>query len=237
MSRMAMTVIGLGLFTASADCTKMENNVGLYTELRTNITERVGEFERIPADRKERLEGLARYVADRWRSHQSASVIFVCTHNSRRSQLAQLWAQVAANHYGIQGFQTYSGGTEATAFNPRAVDAARRAGFRIEKTTDDETPIYHVRFAENVPPQTCFSKVHDQAPNPRSAFCVVMVCSDADRACPNVRGAAARVALPYEDPKQADGTPEEAKVYDERCRQIAREMLYVFSRVAAADGK
>jgi len=38
---------------------------------------------------------------------------------------------------------------------------------------------------------------------------------------------AARFALPYDDPKQSDGTPTEVKTYDERCRQIAREMLYM----------
>ena len=48
-----------------------------------------------------------------------------------------------------------------------------------------------------------------------------------------VLGAAERIAITYEDPKAFDGTDREAEAYDERCRQIAREMLYVFSLVGA----
>ncbi len=157
-------------------------------------------------------------------------LIFVCTHNSRRSQMAQLWAAVAAEKYGLQA-TTYSGGTESTAFNPRAVAAMQRAGFRIEKTTDDDNPIYHARYADDRPALTCFSKKYDGAPNPKKHFAAVMVCGDADRKCPNVSGADERVAIPFVDPKVSDGSPSESQTYDERCAQIAREMLYVMSRV------
>jgi hypothetical protein len=73
--------------------------------------------------------------------------------------------------------------------------------------------------------------VYADAANPQREFCAIMTCSQADEACPNVAGAANRIAIPYEDPKAADGTPEEAAVYDERCAQIARETLYAFSLV------
>ena len=62
-----------------------------------------------------------------------------------------------------------------------------------------------------------------------------MSCSQADRNCPLVPGCAARIALPYDDPKDFDGTDREAAMYDERCRQIAREMLFVFSQVTTRD--
>ncbi|MEM9671082.1 MAG: hypothetical protein ACFB15_14955 [Cyclobacteriaceae bacterium] len=58
-------------------------------------------------------------------------------------------------------------------------------------------------------------------------FAAVIVCSDADEACPFNPEADARFFFPYEDPKQHDNTPQESKQYDERFRQIAREMLYV----------
>jgi hypothetical protein len=86
-------------------------------------------------------------------------------------------------------------------------------------------------FAEGIEPLECFSKVYDAEPNPTSDFCAVMTCSEADKNCPAVRGAAIRISLPFEDPKVADGTPEEAATYDERCAQIAREMLFVFSLI------
>lgn len=201
------------------------------------VQTRIAEFDSISESRKERLRELSRYVAEAARHERPIRLLFVCTHNSRRSQLAQLWAQTAAVYFEVSDVQTYSGGIEATAFNPRAVEAARRAGLEINKTTADDNPVYHVRFAPSRPWQTCFSKLFNQAPNPRKDFCVIMVCSDADRACPAVPGATVRIALPFEDPKSADGTPDESKVYDERCRQIAREILYAFSAVKKSDDR
>jgi hypothetical protein len=46
-----------------------------------------------------------------------------------------------------------------------------------------------------------------------------------------VKGANFRVAIPYVDPKVSDGKPEEAATYDERCLQIATEMLWVMQAV------
>ena len=59
-----------------------------------------------------------------------------------------------------------------------------------------------------------------------------MTCSQADRGCPIVYGSAARFSTPYVDPKVSDGTPEEVGTYDERCAEIARDMLYVMSVAA-----
>jgi hypothetical protein len=146
--------------------------------------------------------------------------------------MSQLWAHTAADYYGLSGVETFSGGTEATAFHPRAVAAMRRAGFRVEKIGQGQNPIYQIWYRGEAPPLPAFSKVYDQAPNPGSGFGAVMTCAQADQACPVVAGAAARIALAYEDPKAFDGTDREAEMYDTRCRQIAREMLYVFSLAA-----
>lgn len=164
---------------------------------------------------------------------------FICTQNSRRSHLAQLWAAIAADEYAVENVTTFSGGTEATAFNPRAVAALRRVGVVIPEPETSSNPRYEVRFSESSPrtPETCFSKVYDEAPNPQDGFCAVMTCTQADEACPYVPGADKRLALPYVDPKAADDTPQEAATYDERCEQIAREMLYVFSEVKSMQRK
>ena len=107
----------------------------------------------------------------------------------------------------------------------------KRSGYQIEKETDDRNPIYNVRPYDNAAPVKAFSKVYSDDTNPKSEFCAVMTCSIADKACPSVEGASKRIAIPYDDPKAFDDTPQEAEKYDERCRQIAREMLYLFSRV------
>ena len=186
----------------------------------------------IPDDRREPLDQIAAFVRERKLAGQPIRLVFICTHNSRRSHMSQIWAAAAATWYGIDGVETYSGGTEATAFNPRAVAAMRRAGFEIADVPADATnPHYAVGFSADAPALDVFSKTYDWAGNPSSDFAAIMTCSQADRACPFVRGAVLRVSLPYEDPKVADGTPEEAARYDERARQIAGEMFYLFSQV------
>jgi hypothetical protein len=206
----------------------------LFPALEAYVTKTLSEVDWIPEERRERLYGLARFVAVRSRSGQVAELTFICTHNSRRSHLSQLWAQTAAYYFGIERVATYSGGTEATAFNPRAVAAMERAGFAVETVSKGDNPVYGVRYTDDMEPMECFSKIYDQPPNPKHGFAAVMTCSDADAACPIVSGADQRIAIPFEDPKAFDGSDREAAKYDERCRQIAREMLFTFSRVGVA---
>ena len=163
-----------------------------------------------------------------------AKLTFICTHNSRRSHFGQVWAQVAAHHQGIDSLvTTYSGGTESTAFNDRAVAALRRAGLDIHPAQIGENTKYAVHYAEGLEPLLCFSKKYDDASvNPTGGFAAVMTCSEADKGCPVVYGSAARFAIPYVDPKVSDGTPEERDTYDARCAQIAREMLYAMAAAA-----
>jgi protein-tyrosine phosphatase/arsenate reductase len=210
---------------------RRQNRVNLYPDIQKRIKIAVGQFDLIGEQRKEKLEELSAYVRSQNRLGKPVNLTFICTHNSRRSHISQIWAQTAAAYYGIGGVTSYSGGTESTAFNPRAVAAIKRAGFKVEKTTEGENPIYHVHYSDKMPPVTHFSKVYNYAPNPSKDFCAVMTCSSADKACPLVRGASLRIAVPFVDPKAFDGTNQEAAKYDERCEQICREMLYIFSRV------
>lgn len=199
----------------------------LYPELTRFLEARKTEFEIIPAARKKELSQLAEYIRASFQAADVARLTFICTHNSRRSHLSQIWAKVAADACGFTRLQTYSGGTEATALNPRVVASLTRTGFSVE--TDDpslENPFYRVRYSDEAESLPCFSKVYDQAPNPTSDYCAIMTCSSADAACPFVPGCAQRLAIRYEDPKVADDTPEESLVYDERSRQICREMLF-----------
>ena len=203
----------------------------LFAAVDNYLDQRSREFDTIPSERKAKLDKIARYVAKQLKSGQTAKLTFICTHNSRRSHMSQIWAAVAASRYEIQGVETYSGGTEATAFNPRAIAAIERAGLQVAKPDIRTNPRYEVRYRETAAPLICFSKVYNESPNPKEDFCAVMTCSQADTNCPVVKGSASRIAVPFDDPKVADGTPEEASKYDERCEQICREMLYVFSQV------
>lgn len=189
------------------------------------------EFGQIPDERKEQLKKISLYIKTKRASVEHTNLIFICTHNSRRSHMSQLWAQTAAHLYGIENVHCFSGGTEATAFNPRSVRALRKAGFRIEQTDSTSNPVYLVHYAEGIAPVKGFSKKYDDDFNPGENFLAIMTCSHADETCPIVYGATMRIAIPYEDPKESDNTPGEETAYDERCRQIATEMFYIFSQV------
>lgn len=204
----------------------------LLQELALFLESRKAEFDQIPAARKEELTKLADYIRANLQSSGVVNLTFICTHNSRRSHLSQIWAKVAADACGFPGVQTFSGGTEATAMNPRVVDSLRRSGFLIESDNPTlDNPLYRVRYSAEAEPLCCFSKVYAESPNPKSGYCAIMTCSSADAACPIVAGCDLRLPIRYEDPKVADGTPEELAVYDERSQQICREMLYAMSRV------
>ncbi|MEX1369391.1 MAG: protein-tyrosine-phosphatase, partial [Nannocystaceae bacterium] len=187
--------------------------------------------EAVPPVRGAILVELAVLVVAARAAGRMASLLFICTHNSRRSHMSQLWAAAAAAWYGIDGVETFSGGTEATAFNPRAVAAMQRAGFAVDDPGGDN-PRYSVTFGPEASPMSAFSKTWQDEVNPDEGFAAVMTCSQADEACPFVHGSKLRIALPYVDPKVSDGTPDEAATYDERAQQIATEMFYLFSRVA-----
>lgn len=208
------------------------DHAALYPDLAAYVRSAEADQHLIPADRRKVLERLAEAIRTKLAAGEPAQLVFICTHNSRRSHLAQVWAETAAFVHGVGGVETFSGGTEATAFDRRAVAALQRAGFRVERSGDGENPVYAVRFSDRLEPMACFSKRYDQPPNPQSGYCAVMTCAAADEACPVVLGAAERIALRYDDPKDHDGTPGEQAAYDARCRQIATEMLVALRSVA-----
>jgi arsenate reductase (thioredoxin) len=190
------------------------------------------DFYTISEARRVVLHQITDFIEKKLKNNQVAKLNFICTHNSRRSQFGQIWAKVAADFYGLsKQIEVFSGGTEATAFHLNAVNTLKRIGFEMKIQVNSLNPTYNCSFSEVYPPLTMFSKVFDDVSNPASEFAAVMVCSQADEACPFVAGAEKRFSLPFKDPKIADGTPEEATTYDTACRLIAMEIFYVFGQV------
>ena len=186
---------------------------------------------KVPADRQVLLQSLAAFIRDKWAQGETARLNFICTHNSRRSQFAQLWAATLAAWHGLERLACYSGGTEATALYPQVAAAMQEAGFRVVQMSEAANPLYHFYYAEGGPAIEAFSKVYNHAANPQQGFAAVMTCSEAEEACPVVIGAAARISLSYEDPKLYDNTAQEAAAYRQRCRQIAAELNFVFDQL------
>ncbi len=205
-----------------------------YPTLKTYCQTLPQEFSAISVERKKILDETATYITAKLAQQQPIQLTFICTHNSRRSQFGQAWGKVAAAWYGYESqVTTFSGGTEATAFHPNSIAALKRAGFVITPQTVHIEPNLrqNLQYSSTSNSQVMFSKKYSDLSNPSKDFCAIMVCSNADEACPVVYGADKRISLPYVDPKRADGTPQETQAYDTTCREIAREMFYVFDQV------
>jgi len=190
------------------------------------------EFDLITAERKKKLRELSAYIAETYQQKVTPKLIVICTHNSRRSHLGQIWLSLAAAYYQLPSIETYSGGTAATAFYKSGVEALRKIGLQIEAPpTSTSNPIYSISWNEKMKPYHAFSKVFSESPNPTQDFGAILVCNSASEACPIVHGADFRIAIPYVDPKAFDNTELESQKYEERCLQIGREFLYTFSLI------
>lgn len=185
----------------------------------------------ISKDRRIALQPLIDYIQNKLAADQPIRLNFICTHNSRRSHLSQIWAQTMAYHFNIKNVFCYSGGTEATAMFPKVAETLRNQGFEIQLLSTHENPVYAMKYAQNEVPVICFSKEYSNDFNPQNEFGAIMTCNNADEGCPLVLGAEARFPIKYDDPKVSDNTPEQTKVYAERSLEIATEMFYVFSQV------
>jgi hypothetical protein len=199
----------------------------LFPKLYTYCNSLSTEFNQIPKERKAELKDIANFIVEQRKDHKPANLLFVCTSNSRRSHMAQVWSQIASYYYGIDSVFTFSGGTEQTRVNINAIDALIRTGIEIYSNNECENPLRYIRVGNKINPWVLFSKKYTDATNPKNNFAAVMVCSEADKACPFVEGAESRIGLPYQDPKEFDNSPLKEAKYDERCRQIAREMFFI----------
>ena len=188
-------------------------------------------FESISEKRKIILQPLVDFIQGKASNNQEIRLNLICTHNSRRSHLSQVWAQTAAAHYGIKNVFCYSGGTEATAMFPMAAKTLAKQGFQIKTIAEGSNPVYAIKYSENAHPIIGFSKTFDDDFNPQSEFAAILTCSSADQGCPFIAGAEVRIPITFEDPKAFDNTPQQAEKYEERSVQIATEMFYVFSQI------
>jgi arsenate reductase len=197
----------------------------LFTEIKNTLNS--FDFDQISKERKTILQPLVDYIQNKADSKLPIKLNLICTHNSRRSHLSQVWAQTAAAHYNVQNVSCYSGGTEATALFPMVADTLQRNGFKVKTISEGQNPVYAIKFSANELPIIGFSKTYDDDFNPESEFVAIM----ADGGCPFIAGAEKRIPITFEDPKVSDGTPQQKEVYQERSLQIGTEMFYVFSQI------
>ena len=189
------------------------------------------DYKTISEERKTILEPLIEYIQNKVLNNDEIRLNLICTHNSRRSHLSQIWAQTAAFYFNISKVFCYSGGTEATAMFPMVAKTLANQGFQIKAISEGNNPIYSIKYSENEPSIICFSKTYDDDFNPQSQFVAILTCSQAEGGCPFIAGAEKRIPITFDDPKAFDNTPQQTEKYQERSIQIATEMFYVFSKI------
>lgn len=201
----------------------------IFSEIENLIKEL--NLETISSERKAVLQPLIDFIQSKVSNNQEIRINFICTHNSRRSHLSQVWAQTMANYFDIKNVFCYSAGTEATALFPMVSETLQNSGFQINTISKNENPVYSIKYADNEHPIIGFSKKLDDDFNPKSEFAAIMTCDSANEACPFVPGAEKRIPITFQDPKVFDNTPQQVEKYKERSLQIATELFYVFSQI------
>jgi arsenate reductase (thioredoxin) len=202
----------------------------MNTKLTQFSEEIILQFDQIPADRKLLLDRLTTYIHGNQNTGKESLLMFICTHNSRRSHFGQILCALAADFYQVTGIQTFSAGTEVTAFHPNAIAALRSIGMEIQTVDSTSNPHFIVSWS-STDSLNAYSKLIDDEGNPKEHFAAIMTCTHAEQNCPFVVGADFRIGLSYDDPKAFDGTAQESEMYLARVHQIAREIFYVFSRL------
>ena len=179
-------------------------------------------------ERKVLLEEMLLCFSKTIEEKSSVKLNFICTHNSRRSQLAEFLTDLLSDHFGLP-IEAYSGGTEHTAFFPSMLKAIQAYGIDLSCIEHGTNPHYQWTSKRE---KVYFSKKYDHSYNPSGGFIAIMVCDSADSNCPFVVGADRRFALKYEDPKAFDNTINEQKAYADKVLEIGSELYYIFSRLA-----
>lgn len=217
-----LTILLCSISNTNAQGIDIEVNKKLQETTKTLISG----FDNIDEKRKNTLKELGDFIVEQTSDQGKFNTLFVCTHNSRRSHIADLWFQYGLIYYGVSHLESFSGGTEATAFNPKAIAAIERAGFTVKYDNKVDNPVVSIT-PKHYPVWEMQSKIYTHSINPKSNFVAVMVCSDADQSCPVVAGATGRFSIPYNDPRYFDNTPSETQKYDETIALIGTEILYL----------
>jgi arsenate reductase len=189
------------------------------------------EIRSISSERQNILQPLVDYIQSKVENNETIRLNFICTHNSRRSHLSQVWAQTMAHYFNVKNVFCYSGGSEATALYPETAKTLGKTGFEIKIIAQGDNPIYAIKYSKNEHSILGFSKKFDSKFNPSSEFAAILTCSSADKECPYIANSEARIPVTYDDPKVYDNTPQQSEKYQERSLQIATELKFVFSKI------
>ena len=181
-------------------------------------------------DRKKLLLKISEGISTEYKKEGIVNLNFICTHNSRRSQLGQVWCFFAANHFDLN-INSFSGGTEVTAFFRNTVKTLQSVGFSFHLANfSHQNPKYVISFEGTSKSILGFSKRYDNVEN-KNPYIAITTCNNADTNCPFIPEAIYRFHLPFVDPKSSDGTELQEESYLKTNQQIAAEVYFILNEV------
>ncbi|HSZ72973.1 MAG TPA: hypothetical protein VK750_09880 [Cytophagaceae bacterium] len=197
----------------------------IYSKIDAFLKQAIENFDLIPQERKVLLEQIAAYVQEGMDKNAQVGLLYACIHNSRRSQLGQVWGKVAASYFGHYTIQTYSGGSESKALSPNVVDVLNEVGFKITRDRVSNNPLYSISYDDDQDKITCFSKKYNDITNPKKMFVAILTCAATDPDCPDIMEADLKIITTYEDKVKSESS------HAAISKEIATECLYLFSKI------
>lgn len=188
---------------------------------------RLAELDWIDETRKQELAKLTAYI--RYKESDPIHLVFIDNDNARGSLFAQVWAKVAARYFGLEHVETYSAGNNATEIAGNFVYTLLSLQFDLFVEGDEVNSRHFFVFDNRKNACICFAKPIDHYSIPLENFGTI----DTNPTRMNIilAGSELQVHFPYTDPQTSDGTSEAQQNYRQFSNEIAREMLYLFSRL------
>lgn len=184
----------------------------------------------ITDDKKNLLHTIAKAIVEEYKLKNTVHLNFICTDNSRRSQLAQVWCFYAAHYFNLN-VNAFSGGIEVTAFYRNTVKTLQKVGFEFQLVDfSHQNPTYQISIKNTHKRILGFSKMYNNPAN-TEPFMAITTCTNADVNCPFIPNASYRFHLPFADPKHADKSENQEEIYLQTSQQIAGEIYYIFNDV------
>jgi len=186
---------------------------------------------KVEANRTKLLKKIALQIASELKENREVNLNYICTHNSRRSQLAQVWSSYATNYFKLPNIQSFSGGTAVTSFHRNTVKTLQEVGFKFQILEfSHQNPEYLISYENSLNPILGFSKLYFDE-HIKKPFIAITTCSNADENCPFIADAVQRFHLPFNDPKNFDNTLYKSEKYLETTKQIAGEIHFIFDLI------
>ncbi len=201
----------------------------MKSSIRNYCDKRISEFDLIPESRKKVLLQLSAYL--RYKETDPIDLLFVCADNSSVSIFSQVWAKVAGNFYGYPNVETHSAGIRQSNLAANIVYTLSSLGFDLFVVGDEENSKHYFVFDQRKNTCICRSKTLYHYSLPTKEFGVISNHIEADKIIENLKGAELRLLMPYTDPKFSDVSPIAQQEYHNCSNEIAREMLFAFSKI------